>query len=160
MAVISDAALAQPGVRGGADSVKVTALQVESETPAERLTIAVRFEHAAGFHSWPNEPVVPPELRGLMPIATSVEVTSLPEGVQFDEIDWPEPVPVTVRYIERPLVLLSFTDTAIAYLHLQRIEQGPSGDPQVGLTVRYQACDERVCYPPKRVRLTVPLQLE
>ena len=62
--------------------------------------------------------------------------------------------------IERPLVLLSFTDTAIAYLRLKRLEPGQSGDPEVGLSVRYQACDERLCYPPKRVKLTVALRLE
>ena len=67
------------GVRGGADSVRVRIAGVEwlagqdtgGDAPVVEIRVAI--EHAADFHSWPDEPVVPAELKGLNPIATSIE---------------------------------------------------------------------------------------
>jgi hypothetical protein len=68
-------------VPGGADSVKVRAAAEPAVAhPGGEVSIAVVLEHAAGFHSWPHEPVVPPEFAAVNPIATTIEVTSLPEG--------------------------------------------------------------------------------
>jgi DsbC/DsbD-like thiol-disulfide interchange protein len=143
---------------GGADSVKVRALATPANPQAgDQVSVAVALEHAAGFHSWPHEPVVPPELRGVMPIATTIEVLSLPEGAVVEEIQWPAPVPVIVRYTRGPVLLLAYTDTAVAQLRLRLESDQPAEGTSVALRVRYQACDERVCYPPKTVGLVVPL---
>jgi hypothetical protein len=165
------------GVRGGADSVRVHLAGVERLPPsgsadpggsAEHLEVRVAIVHAREFHSWPDEPVVPPELRGLNPIATSIRVASAPAGVEVEEIEWPEPVTVTVRYTSEPLELLSFVDTTVARLRVRLPEHlvdapggaGPVDVVPLELQVQFQSCDEEYCYPPRRETLSVPLAVD
>jgi hypothetical protein len=154
-----ESAVAQ--VPGGADSVKIWAVaEVAVAHPGGELSIAVTLEHAAGFHSWPHEPVVPPAFAAVNPIATTIDVTSLPEGVVVEDIEWPEPAPVIVRYTRRPVELLSYVDTTVAHVRLRLSFDAPLGDSIVEIRVRRQSCDERFCYPPRTVTLTVPFRIE
>ncbi len=148
-------------VPGGADSVKVRAVAEPAVAhPGAELSIAVALEHAAGFHSWPHEPVVPPEFAAVNPIATTIEVTSLPEGVVIEGIEWPEPVPVIVRYTRRPVELMSYVDTAVAHVRLRLSGDAPLGEANLEIRVRRQSCDNRYCYPPRTVTLSVPFRIE
>ncbi|MDT8435764.1 MAG: protein-disulfide reductase DsbD family protein [Gemmatimonadota bacterium] len=156
--------VAAQGVRGGADSVQVRVAGVERlETVRDGVSggalveVRVALEHARTFHSWPDEPVVPAALEGLLPIATAVEVVSLPEGAALESIAWPDPVPVVVRYAGEPLELLSFTDTTVARLRLRLPADGVASDAAARLVVTLQSCDEEYCYPPRRVALEAPL---
>lgn len=155
-AILSTAAALCAQVPGGADSVKVRA-QADPATihPGEALSVLVVLDHAAGFHTWPHEPVVPPEFEGLMPIATSVEASALPQGSSVEEIRWPEPVTVTVHYIGDPVELLAYAGEAVVQLVVRTAADTTEGGQTMPLRVRYQACDERVCYPPRTVKLTV-----
>lgn len=147
-------------VPGGADSVKVRAAAEPAVAhPGDKVSITVVLEHAAGFHSWPHEPVVPPEFAAVRPIATTIEVTSLPGGV-VEGIEWPEPVTVIVRYTRRPVELLSYADTTVAHVRLQLSRDAPVGETEVEVKVRYQSCDNRYCYPPRTVTLSVPFRIE
>jgi hypothetical protein len=166
--------LSAQGVRGGADSVRVRIAGVERLAAqdiggdAQVVEIQVAIEHAAGFHSWPDEPVIPPELKGLNPIATSIELTSAPDGVQIESIEWPDPVTVTVRYTSEPLNLLSFTDTVVARIRVRlpaSQDGGPdstglSSDERLEMRVQFQSCDEEYCYPPRRETVSVPLDAD
>jgi hypothetical protein len=168
------AGLAAQGVRGGADSVRVRVAGVERLDAqavggdARVIEIQVALEHAAGFHSWPDEPVVPPELKGLNPIATSIELTSTPEGVEIESVEWPDPVTVTVRYTSEPLDLLSFTDTVVARIRVRLPTTGDGDldsavswpDERIELQVQFQSCDEAYCYPPRRETLSVSLDAD
>jgi hypothetical protein len=165
---------AAQGIRGGADSVRVQLAGVErvgagaGEGSAPLIEVRIAIVHAKAFHSWPDEPVVPAELRGLNPIATSIRVVSAPEGVELVGTEWPDPVPVTVRYAADPLELMSFVDTTVARLRVRLPEDlvdAPAGagtdDPEVlELQVQFQSCDEEYCYPPRRETLSVPLALD
>jgi DsbC/DsbD-like thiol-disulfide interchange protein len=131
-----------------------------SGAPGDRLTIAVTIEYAPGFHSWPDEPVVPPELGRLRPIPTTIDLTPPPEGLALEAVDWPQPTSVTVHYTGRPLALLSYTDTVVASVQLRVAADARTGSRSVTLTVGYQVCDERVCYRPTSVERTVRLQVE
>ena len=171
VALATPTGLAAQGVRGGADSVRVRVAGVErlatqdAQGDALLLEIRVAIDHAAGFHSWPDEPVVPPELKGLNPIATSIEVVSAPQGVEIETIEWPDPVTVTVRYTNEPLDLLSFTGMTVARLRVRlpanqngesnRVAVSP--DERIELRVQFQSCDEEYCYPPRRETLSIPL---
>jgi len=151
---------AAQGIRGGADSVRVQLAGVEwahadvDEGPQVEVRVAI--VHAKAFHSWPDEPVVPAELKGLNPIATSIQVASAPEGVELLGVEWPDPVPVTVRYASDPLELLSFVDTTVARLRA-RVPTGLEADARLELRIQFQSCDEEYCYPPRRETLSVPL---
>lgn len=158
---LSRAAPAQ-GVRGGADSVKVRVAAVERLEGARDgagalVEIRVALDHARGFHSWPDEPVVPPELAGLNPIATAIEAVSLPAGAEVEEVEWPDPVPVTVRYSGPPLELLSFVDETVARVRVRLPPAGVGAGAAAGLRVTLQSCDEEYCYPPRRVSVEAPL---
>ncbi len=93
-----------------------------------------------------------------MPIPTTMEAVSLPDGAQLVGIDWPEPVPVTVRYTGEPVALLSYTETVHIPVQIRRPPDGLAAGAAAELRVSYQACDEQVCYPPKTVRLRVRLE--
>jgi DsbC/DsbD-like thiol-disulfide interchange protein len=154
-------ATAAAQVPGGADSVRVSAAaEPVVAHPGGEVSIAVALEHAAGFHSWPREPVVPPEFAAVNPIATTIEVISLPEGVVVESIEWPEAVPVIVRYTRRPVELLSYIDTAVAHVRLQLSDDATLGPANLEIRVRHQSCDERFCYPPRTVTLSVPFRIE
>ena len=143
---------------GAADSMKIRAVPAKSIVrPGDQIPIAVVLQHAAGFHSWPNVPVVPPQLGDVVPIPTTIDIIAVPAGTEVQEIQWPRPAPVTVRYTRRPVELLSYIDTAVAYVPLQLDQYQPLGETTVELRVRYQVCDESVCYPPETVDLSVPL---
>lgn len=152
-------AAAQPA-SDGADSVTVRAVPARDVVrPGDRFPVAVVLQHASGFHSWPHRPVVPPEYEGVVPIPTEIRPGPIPPGVALGDVQWPAAEPVTVRYTGTPVELLSFVDTAVAYVP---VEVAPDRDPgplRVGLQVRLQSCDERICYPPKTVELTVPLRV-
>lgn len=158
--ILGTAAAVCAQVPDGADSVKVRAhADPATVQPGEVLSIVVVLDHAADFHTWPHAPVVPPEFEGLIPIATSVEASTLPEGVSVEEIRWPEPVTVTVHYIRDPVELLAYAGQAVVRLIVRTASNTPDGEQRVELRVRYQVCDERVCYPPKTVNLRVPFSL-
>ena len=172
VALATPTGLVAQGVRGGADSVRVRVAGVErlaaqdigGDAPVVEIRVAI--DHAAGFHSWPDEPVVPPELKGLNPIATSIEVVAAAEGVEIESIEWPDPVTVTVRYTSEPLDLLSFTGTVVARVRarLPMSQDGdataPSPDTRIELLVQFQSCDEEYCYPPRRETLSIPLDAD
>ncbi len=144
----------------GQDSVRVRAVAAKTVVrPGDEVPVAVILEHAPGFHTWPNTPVVPPPLRAVRPIATALRVVSLPEGAQVGEIQWPEPVSIPVRYTGRRVDLLSYADTVAIYVPLTLAPDQAAGDVTLELRVRYQACDELVCYRPKTVTLAVPLEV-
>ena len=144
----------------GRDAVTVRAVAAKSILrPGDQVVIAVVYQHGPGYHSWPNEPVIPPELGPFTPIPTTLQITAVPEGAELHPIQWPVPVPVAVNYTGTPLELLSYVDAAIAYLSLDLSPDQPLGEFEVGLSAGYQACDDRLCYPPQTVRLGIPLRV-
>ena len=150
------AAAAQPAE----DAVTVDAVPArEVVRPGAQVPVAVVLEHAEGFHTWPHEPELPPEYADVRAIPTDVRATDVTEGVGVGAVQWPEPETVTVRYIGPPVELLSLTDTAIAYLPVTVSPDRKPGKAELAVEVHYQACDERVCYPPRRVRRTVELDV-
>lgn len=152
-------ASAQPAP-DGADSVTVRAIPARDVVrPGDRFPVAVVLEHARGFHSWPNRPVVPPEYEGVVPIPTEIRPGPLPSGVALGDVQWPPSEPVTVRYTGTPVELLSLVDTAVAYVPVEVAPDREPGPLRIGLQVRLQSCDERICYPPKTEELTVAFRV-
>ena len=144
----------------GRNAVTVRAVAAKSTLrPGDQVVIAVVYQHQPDYHSWPNEPVVPPELGSFTPIPTTLDIVSVPEGTGILPIQWPTPVPVEVNYTGTPIELLSFVETAIAYASFDLSPDQPLGDVSVELSAGYQACDDRLCYPPQTVDLSVSLQV-
>lgn len=143
----------------GRPAVSVRAIPAKSVVRAgEQLPIAVVLQHAPRFHTWPNEPIVPPEFGpDFVPIPTTIEIFAVSEFIEVGAAQWPSPEVVTVRFTGAPVELLSYVDTAAVYLPLTIADDVESGELGLELAVRYQTCDERRCYFPKVERLDVLL---
>jgi thiol:disulfide interchange protein DsbD len=151
---------AQEPVLDWESAVSVRAVAARSTVrPGDQVPLAVVIEHEEGFHTWPNSPIVPPQFDAFVPIPTTIEAVSLPPGARLGEVQWPPVEPVTVEYTDAPVDLLSYVGTSVAFLPLQLDPEQPIGQATVTLSVRFQSCDDRICYPPRTVELAIPLEV-
>lgn len=130
--------------------------------PGDQFVIAVVFEHAEGYHTWPNQPVLPPGI-SLDPIPTTLGLAGkAPEGLapHTDHIQWPKPAMVrTSGLTGRPIEIQSYHHTSIAYLPVTVKDDAAPGQVTLGLVFSYQTCNDTTCLPPEDVPLEVPLTI-
>ncbi|MEM7755750.1 MAG: cytochrome c biogenesis protein CcdA [Planctomycetota bacterium] len=121
--------------------------------PGADAVIAVVLDHADKWHTNLNEPVVPPEMDGFVPIPTTIDVLA-PEGVTLGPIQWPEPKAVEVDffYTGNPIDYLTYEGRAVAFVPV-RIDASIADGTEISLRldVTYQACDDQVCLAPTTV---------
>jgi hypothetical protein len=148
------------GAQRAVDALKAFARVERAQVPqGDTVGILVTLDLSPHFHVWPHEPVLPAAFALLTPIATEIAPSTLPEGARIERIDWPEPAPVTVQYTGAPVQVLSYAGTVVARLLLRLPPAASTRRTTVVLRVRYQACDERVCYPPAEQDVTVRFQI-
>jgi thiol:disulfide interchange protein len=156
-AAASTVAIAQPG---DANRVTVTAATQRTQvTPGDRLAIAITFEFAEHMHIWPNVPVVPKELDGLVPVPTEI---SLADAVDASPVrpfitltQWPAPQDVKVAFGVAPISIKSYAERTTVYVPVVIDASAKPGAAKLNLSVRYQACNETVCFAPEEVPLTI-----
>jgi thiol:disulfide interchange protein DsbD len=51
----------------------------------------------------------------------------------------------------------TYTHSLVLHLPVQVKQHAPSGDQSVSVSVRFQSCNDRICLPPKTVRLAAPI---
>lgn len=119
--------------------------------PGSKLTVDVQAQVEAGWHVY--------GLRQADGGPTPLRVTVDPTGVVLSG-GMPSGTSPTRTHdksfdLETEVYLRSFS------LHVPvEVKPGsPTGSQQVGVNVRYQACNDHVCLPPKTVHLTVPVQI-
>lgn len=117
----------------------------------EEFPVAVIIEHAINYHTWPNQPVVPPGFEGLNPIATEIVVGDLPQGLtQVGAIQWPKIVEVEMKNpYGRTVQLQSYAGTAIAFVTLKVADDAPLGVTVIPFAITYQTCDDSTCLAPE-----------
>ena len=71
----------------------------------------------------------------------------LPHGIRVVETVYPEPLMFNTRFSEEPLAV--YENEFVITAEVQLSDEMPLGEHVVSATLRYQACSERVCYPPK-----------
>lgn len=156
---------AQPDDPMGEAIPAVSVAMIPQRGQVERgdvVAFAITLDHAPGFHTWPNEPVLPPEFRGLSPIATTVEIpTPLPAAVaSIEEVIWPKPSPVPVSSPTGGTVdILSFHERAVVIVVARIRADAPLGRFEFSAVVGYQACDERGCEAPEAVTVTAKVDV-
>lgn len=130
----------------------------EAVVPGGELVVAVIIDHAPGFHTNLNEPVVPPEMEGFVPIATTVEV--LTQAFEVGPMQWPEPHAVPVAFTGTAVDYLVYSERAVVFVPM-RVDPGlaPEGRLRVEFEVTYQACDDVSCLPPETVKRTVEVRV-
>lgn len=128
-------------------------------TPGDQFAVAIVLDHAPGWHSHTNAPVIPPELGDFEAIATSV-VVSAAQGVRAGRVQWPEvhQVPVDFLFTGTPVMYGVFEKQAVIYLPVM-VEPDAAGQIELTLEVTYQACNDTVCLAPeyRTERVTLPV---
>ena len=111
---------------------------------------ALVIQLAEGLHTNSNKPRDPL----LIPIALSVQP---PAGVTVSEIVYPEPKDLRQEGSAEPLAVFEREFTIGAQFAVAK-DVAP-GDYVVPASLRYQACDEKVCYPPVTLTTQWPIKV-
>ena len=102
-----------------------------------RAAIQVRLPE--GLHVNSNKPRDP----SLIPVVLSIEP---PTGISVTEIVYPEPTDLVQQGADQPLAV--YEREFVIGIQLAIADDVQAGDIVVPARLRYQACDERVCYIP------------
>lgn len=133
---------------GPADMTSIVATDGTAAGDKVRVALLVRLPE--GLHANSNAPRDPT----LIPMTLHVEV---PDGITVEEIVWPEPIDLEQEGSPLPLAVFE-RDFMIGVLFHVRAAVAP-GDHAIGASLRYQACDDKMCYIPATVRAEWPLRL-
>ncbi len=144
------AATAQPG-RISIDIATVAEADVAHAGSTHRVAVDARLEPAgSGLHVNSNEPLED----FLIPTVLTVEP---PAGIAVAGLAWPEPVMLEQQGAEQPLAV--FEETFAIGVALAIEGDLAPGDYEVPASLRYQACDERMCYIPATARLAFQVRI-
>jgi hypothetical protein len=114
----------------------------------QRLALTVELTITPGFHVY-GAPVPP----GLVPL--SVEVAPI-DGLEVGPVTWPTPQRFQMPELGDQLWV--HHGAVRGTLPLTFTAPPGGGDHVVGVTVRYQACDESTCFAPSSLALDVPVR--
>jgi cytochrome c biogenesis protein CcdA len=117
-------------------------------TPGSELHVALQVELPEGFHMNSNRPRDPM----LIPVVLSIPPTAdlqLPAGVTVSEIVFPAPTDLAQRGSDQPLRV--FERQFAIGVTLKVAASATPGRITVPARLRYQACDETMCYIPTRI---------
>ncbi|MCL4741852.1 MAG: thioredoxin family protein [Phycisphaerales bacterium] len=134
----------------GGEKVTVRAVPaVTAADPGGRFAVAVVIEHAPGWHTHTNAPVVPASWAGFVPIPTTITVEPSP-GVAVGPIQWPEvhEIRVDLAGTGRPEPYPVFEGEAVAFIPVE-VDPAAVGEVTLGIEVELQACDDVGCLIPE-----------
>ena len=117
-------------------------LAAEAVQQGSIMRAAIRVTLPEGLHTNANQPRDP----SLIPIVLSVDA---PSGVSVEEIVYPEPTDLAQEGVEELLAV--YEQEFLIGVQLRVAGDVPPGSIEVPASLRYQACDERVCYIPATV---------
>jgi len=119
--------------------------------PGQTVTLVLRVELPENMHVQSDEP------RDPFVIPTLLTFT-LPEGITVDEITYPESTDFLLEGWDEPLAVFEHEFTIAVRLALDT-DVSP-GDIVVHGRLRYQACDDRVCFAPATAAVEWHMQVE
>jgi hypothetical protein len=68
------------------------------------------------------------------------------------------PKPVMEKYLDKPISV--FTGKFEVVAHFKVAPNAPAGPGMAAGKLRYQACNDRACYPPKTIDIAIPYQIQ
>ena len=127
--------------------------------PGEQLIAAVVLDVEPPYHiNADEEQLAPvPEGESFRPYPTTLKVTSLPEGWRAGAVQYPEPHPLKVEFADFTLAV--WEGRVVAYVPLEVSREVSPGQYPLAVSVRYQACDPKVCLMPQTLELTATLRV-
>lgn len=135
----------------GGDRLTVGKLEpvVGKRNASVQATIPLTVQ--TGFHVNSNKP----REEYLIPLKLTWTSTG---ALQAGAIDYPQPEVVKFEFAEQPLSIYSGRFNVVAHF---KVAPNASAGPGVASgKLRYQACNDRACFAPKTVDLTVLYQIE
>ncbi len=91
----------------------------------------------------------------LIPLKLTWKDTGALEG---GSITYPKPSQEKYEFAEKPLSVYTGNFDLIANFKVSG--KAPAGPGSAVGTLRYQACNDRACFPPKNLEITVPYQIQ
>ena len=125
-------------------------LEQESTAPGDAVRVAVRVSLPEGLHANAHKPRDP----SLIPLVLTVN--ALP-GVSVEEIVYPEATDLRQENAPQPLSVYEREFVIGAVLRIAAT--ATPGPLEVPLRLRYQACDEKLCYLPTSVQAAWTLSI-
>jgi DsbC/DsbD-like thiol-disulfide interchange protein len=122
-------------------------VETATVTPGSDVRVALQVELPEGYHMNSNKPRDPM----LIPVVLSVPPTAdqpLPPGISVAEVVFPTPTDLEQRGSDQPLSVFE-RQFAIGVV-LKVAADAKPGTVTVPARLRYQACDETMCYIPTR----------
>ena len=143
-------AAAQPG-RISIEIDTVAEADVAHAGNTHRVALDARLRPAgSGLHVNSNEPLED----FLIPTVLTVEP---PAGITVEGLAWPEPIMLEQQGAEKPLAV--YEETFAIGVALAVDAAVAPGDYDVPASLRYQACDERMCYIPATERIAFQVRV-
>lgn len=130
-------------VHVSADRVEVSA--GESGQAVVRLTID------QGYHVNANPPTFP------YLIATQL-ILPASSGISLEKVEYPTALKRKFEFAEQELAV--YEGQAELRANIKADSTASKGEASVPATLRVQACDEQVCYPPGTINLNIPVVIK
>lgn len=135
----------------------------DAVAPGGHLVIAVEFDHAEEYHTWPHVPVLPPSLKDFDPWPTTIKIDVASAGVNVSDkfIQWPEPKEITTSAVSgSPIKVLSYVGHCVAFVPVTVATDAPAGPASVSLTFSFQTCNQKACLFPADVPLRIEFRID
>ena len=132
--------------RGAAKAELTPLVETDTVTPGSEIHVALRVQLPEGYHMNSNKPRDPM----LIPVVLTVPSPDqpLPAGITVSEIVFPQPTDLKQRGADQPLSVFEREFTIGVVLTVDASAR--RGTLTVPARLRYQACDETMCYIPTR----------
>jgi thiol:disulfide interchange protein len=125
-------------------------ISVDKVRQGSTFQAAVVMDIGSGFHTNANKPLD----ANLIP--TKLELPTI-EGISFDAVSYPKGESEKFSFSDQPLLVYSghiiFKFTAHAAANL------PIGAQSIKAKLKYQACNNQACFPPKTVEVAIPIEV-
>ncbi|MFN7917425.1 MAG: cytochrome c biogenesis protein CcdA [Vicinamibacterales bacterium] len=132
--------------RGPAKAELTPLVETETVAPGSEVRVVLQVQLPEGYHMNSNKPRDPM----LIPVVLTVPAPDqqLPPGVTLKEIVFPKPTDLQQRGADQPL---SVFEREFAIGAVLKVDASvPAGPITIPARLRYQACDETMCYIPTR----------
>lgn len=132
--------------RGPAKAELTPLIETETVVPGSEVRVALQVQLPEGYHMNSNKPRDPM----LIPVVLTIPAPDqqLPAGVTLKEIVFPAPADLQQRGADQPL---SVFEREFAIGAVLKIDASvAAGKVSIPARLRYQACDETMCYIPTR----------
>jgi len=127
-----------------------------------QFVIALQVAYDEGWHSWPNQPVIPPELGDFEAIPTTVAKSGDAKWytVHADFVQWPQAHETTsAGFTGTPMKVLTYGGTVTVYVPISLASDAPLGKQTIAVEYAFQACNDATCVAPTSVTASTEIEV-